>query len=175
MMRFVFARAPQSWCFEWQKEAYSPFLGLYVLSSGMRTETHSKTFCLFQFSIKLICDANCERVACARKKNITKPSKTTRFLCWGIFTVTEPNWKIHGQRCKICFTLKVGSHNSYNTISKWSENEKANIDSGAESHRSFDVFFHSLSLFVCNLNPLLWMCARATEKANENNKYFEIA
>lgn len=99
------------------KGAYSPFFlaRAYVLSSVGDTE--KRTFCLFQFSIKLICNA---------KHSTALMKKTAYYFLPGKYLNEYTNtWVLksgtkHGipsQRCKICFTLKVGSHNSHNAIS----------------------------------------------------------
>lgn len=49
------------------------------------------------------------------RKKKKQTQKLTDF-CWGYLQMRIQN-RIHGRKCKVCFTLKVGSNSSFKAIS----------------------------------------------------------
>lgn len=119
-------------------------------------------FALFQFSIKLICNPNRETEhqndGERRRDNVVQQThhwnQQSGFLlgsiCW---SGTELKIGI-GKRCEICFTLKVGSHNSYNAISSQPKRQTSTVVCVCvESHRLKMVSFACNGLNLSQ-NPL---------------------
>lgn len=102
-----------------------------------------------------------------RKKSIRKfriHRQLTGFLL-GNFYRSGTESRIHERRCKICFTLKVGSHNSYNTTSSQPKMEKTNIDSEQSSLSNFFLLCVYVSSFLlaierANARMLKWQGRR---------------
>lgn len=152
---------------------------------GFLATQKKNTFCLFQFSIKLICNA---KHTVKTQKQWRKKRLQIRHIIFAgdIFqrahtythtNTTQRNRTLNPwQRCKICFTLKVGSHNSYNAISSQPKLKKQ-----ASSVCAF-VYLFVLKILVglfSQILPCRWLQFpfpnNAREWARENNKYFEIA
>lgn len=94
----------------------SPFFGLRFVFGP-------RTFCLCQFSIKLICNAK-RAIGRSRKKR-RSPEMCTFLL--GIFAEAEPN--PNGKDVKYVSVWKLCGHNSYNAISSEAKMEKLTFDS----------------------------------------------